>query len=53
MKQQPQLYGQAVQNSYQNTLTGAQVTSNNSITLGDQTLTAGMLQQIKKALGAK
>jgi hypothetical protein len=53
MKQQPQLYGQAVQNSYQNTLTGAQVTSNNSITLGDQTLTSGMLQQTKKALGAK
>jgi len=53
MKQQPQLYGQAVQNSYQNTLTGAQVTSNNSITLGDAPLTEGMLPQIKKALGAK
>jgi hypothetical protein len=39
MAQQSQLYGQVAQN--------------NSITLGDQTLTADMLSQIKKALGVK
>jgi hypothetical protein len=56
--QQSQLYAQAAHNSYQNALSnisGANqsLATNNSITLGDETLTAGMLSQIKKALGVK
>jgi hypothetical protein len=59
MNQQSQLYAQAAHNSYQNAL-GNSISgftnpsmSNSSITLGDETLTAGMLSQIKKALGVK
>jgi hypothetical protein len=58
LKQQSQLYAQAAHNSYQNAISGisgisSPTMANSSITLGDQTLTAGMLSQIKKALGVK
>ena len=54
--QQAQLYGQAAQNSYRNALSnisGANQSISNSLNLGGETLTAGMLKQIKKTLGVK
>ncbi len=53
-------FAQAQQSAYQNALGGAsisgftsQVTAIDSLSLGGETLTAGMIQQIKKALGVK
>jgi hypothetical protein len=54
--QQAQLYGQVAQNSYRSALSnisGANQSISNSLNLGGETLTAGMLKQIKKALGVK
>lgn len=52
-----QLYGQAQQSTYQNALgsmaVSNQVAANTSLSIGGETLTAGMVQQIKKALGVK
>jgi hypothetical protein len=57
ISQQAQLYGQASQNSYHNAL-GSMAVSNQaaahtSLNIGGETLTASMVQQIKKALGVK
>jgi hypothetical protein len=54
LSQQAQLYGQAAQNSYQNAL-GSMAVPNQaaSVNIGGETLTASMVQQIKKALGVK
>jgi hypothetical protein len=50
-------YAQAQQNSFSNALANQSITgqlsASTSLTLGDETLTAGMLSQIKKALGVK
>jgi hypothetical protein len=54
MSQQAQLYRQAAQNSYHNAL-GSMAVSNQatSLNIGGETLTASMVQQIKKVLGVK
>lgn len=54
MRQQAQLYGQAAQNSCQNALGSMAIsTQATSLNIGGETLTASMVQQIKKALGVK
>lgn len=57
MSQQAQLYGRAAQNTYHNALGSMaisnQAAANTSLNIGGETLTASMVQQIKKALGVK